>query len=130
MADTCTGAPVNVFVKKGTPLTATVRPVVMATCVDATYAATVRVYLSVGTHRVATLPTLSLRDIQTSRAYTVIHVSAGTRAAAARYGRRTGHRYADLKFVVHATVQSTGQEAFARRWYGLDSYLRLPRAKR
>jgi hypothetical protein len=118
-ADTCTGPPVDVFVKEGTPLVATMRPTVEATCDSATYDAAVQVYLNVGTHRIAKLAGVRLENVGQTPSRSTVLISKRQLAAARRYAKKSRHRHADLKFVIHPSVDGSGQTSST---YALDSF--------
>jgi hypothetical protein len=121
-ADTCTGPVVTVYVKKGTPLSGTMHPTVEATCDDSTYDATVQIYLKVGTHRIARLSGLQLQNIGQTPSRSTLSISKQQLAAARRYGKKSGHHYADLKFVVRPSVDGSGQTSST---YAIDSFPKI-----
>ena len=116
---------VNVFVKPNTPLTAKVRLTISGDDPDHTFNARVRPYLKVGDHLVARFDAFAVTNVGTVAQHRDLKVSARTRRAAARYGARTHHRRAVLKFVVsQATDVASGATT---KTYGLDSFLLLRR---
>jgi hypothetical protein len=124
-ADCCMGPWVNVGVKPDTLLTAKLRLTIGGDDPDHQFNATVRPYLNVGTHRIARLPAFSATNVGIVAQRRTLRVPARVRRAAVRYGIRTHHRRATLKFVVRgATDIATGA---VRPTYGLDSFLLLPR---
>jgi hypothetical protein len=115
---------VYVGVKANTPLTAKLRLTVSGDDPDHTYNAMVRPSLKVGTHVVARFDAFPVENVGTVAQHHTLRVPARIRRAAARYGARTKHRRAVLKFVVSgATDTASGATT---RTYGLDSFVLLP----
>lgn len=116
---------VNVFVKANAPLTAKLRLTISGDDPDHTFNATVRPYLKVGNHLIARFDAFAVTNVGTVAQHRDLTVPARTRHAAARYGARTHHRRAVLKFVVSGATDT--RSGATTRTYGLDSFLLLPR---